>query len=77
MVNNMKDERILKEQHKLIIQLIERRKKLGFSQQQVAELANLPQSQIARMEREYLSPRLDTMIKIGEILGIEFSFIKK
>ncbi len=77
MVNSMKDERILKIQHKLIIQLVERRKSLGLSQQQVADLANLPQSQIARMEREVLSPRLDTMIKIGNILGIEFGYIEK
>lgn len=77
MVNNMKDKRILKEQHKLIVQLIEKRKSLGLSQQQVADLAHLPQSQIARMEREVLSPRLDTMIKIGEILGIEFSYKEK
>lgn len=73
----MKDERILKLQHKLIIQLVERRKSLGLSQQQVANLAKLPQSQIARMEREVLSPRLDTMIKIGDILGIEFGYIEK
>lgn len=77
MVNSMKDERILKIQHKLIIQLVERRKSLGLSQQQVANLAKLPQSQIARMEREALSPRLDTMIKIGDILGIEFGYIEK
>lgn len=49
------------------------RTKKRFSQEAVASLANIGQNQISAIENEYANPNLDTLIKIAQALGVEFS----
>lgn len=60
----------------IVAQLIHRRKQLGFTQQQLGELAGLKQEAIARLEREVSIPRLDTLEKIAQALGMRVALIE-
>lgn len=57
-------------EHDLLQKIIQRRKELGISQQKLADMISLPQSTIARIEAEIVSPRLETIILIANALGI-------
>ncbi|MCQ2086773.1 MAG: helix-turn-helix domain-containing protein [Bacilli bacterium] len=57
-------------QHDLLQKIIKKRKELGVSQQKLADMISLPQSTIARIEAEIVSPRLETIILIVNALGI-------
>lgn len=56
---------------RLVYELINRRKDLGFSQRELARRANMKQSTIARMESLITSPTLDTINKITNVLGMK------
>lgn len=60
---------------KIIDMLIERRKKLGLTQKELANVSNLTQSVIARMERKKVIPQLDTLIKVVAALGCSIEII--
>lgn len=60
---------------KIIDMLIERRKKLGLTQKELANVSNLTQSVIARMERKKVIPQLDTLIKVVVSLGCSIEII--
>lgn len=60
---------------KIIDMLIERRKKLGLTQKELANVSNLTQSVIARMERKKVIPQLDTLIKVVVALGCSIEII--
>ena len=47
-----------------------RRNDLGMSQRELAELCEIPQSSIARIEGNKTMPRLDTLAKIYTRLGL-------
>ena len=57
-------------EHDLLQKIIQKRKELGISQQKLADMISLPQSTIARIEAEIVSPRLETIILIANALGI-------
>lgn len=57
-------------EHDLLQKIIQKRKELGISQQKLADMISLPQSTIARIEAEIVSPRLETIILIVNALGI-------
>lgn len=48
-----------------------RRKTLKVSQSQLADLANISVNTLYKIEREQGNPTLDTLEKIGDILGME------
>jgi predicted transcriptional regulator len=52
-------------------QVTERRKELGLSQQQLAELTGTTQSAIARLESGGRPPRIDTLLRIASALDCE------
>ena len=54
----------------IISALIEQRNALGYSQRQLAEMCNIPQSSIARIESCKTVPNLETLIKIMKPLGM-------
>lgn len=54
----------------LINVLSEKRVQLGLTQKQVAEKTGLKQSAIARMERLQSIPRLDTVVRVAQALGV-------
>lgn len=53
-----------------------RRKKLGMSQQEVAEMAGMRQQQYQRIESGGGNPNLTTLISICDALGLELSVIE-
>lgn len=53
--------------------LIEQRNNLGISQRELASLCGLPQSSVARIESYATMPKLDTLIKIMQPLGLKLS----
>jgi transcriptional regulator with XRE-family HTH domain len=52
-------------------QVAERRKALGLSQKELAELTGTTQSAIARLESGGRPPRIDTLLRIAEALDCE------
>ncbi len=52
-------------------QVAERRRELGLSQQQLAELTGTTQSSIARLESGGRPPRIDTLLRITNALDCE------
>lgn len=53
----------------LIGELIKARREKGISQKQLEELSGVKQPVIARMEKGYTSPQLDTILKLLVPLG--------
>ena len=53
----------------LIGELIKARQEKGISQKQLEELSGVKQPVIARMEKGYTSPQLDTILKLLLPLG--------
>ena len=53
----------------LIGELIEAREERGLSQKKLEELSGVKQPVIARMEKGYTSPQLDTILKVLAPLG--------
>lgn len=61
-------------QHEVITKIIKKRKEKGISQQKLADLMMMPQSTIARIEAEIVSPRLETIVLIANVLGLTIDF---
>lgn len=57
-------------QREIITKIIQKRKEKGITQQKLADLIHVPQSTIARIEAEIVSPRLETIILIVNVLGL-------
>lgn len=49
----------------------ERRKELGITQPELAELAGVNVNTVVRLERGVTNPTLDVLVRIGEALGME------
>ena len=60
----------------IISDMIRQRSAMGLSQRDLAELCDIPQSSIARIETGKITPRLDTLLKILKQLGLTLS-VKK
>ena len=60
----------------IISDMIRQRSALGLSQRDLAELCDIPQSSIARIETGKITPRLDTLLKILKQLGLTLSVQK-
>ncbi len=54
-------------------QVSERRRQLGLSQTQLAELCETTQSAIARLESGGRPPRIDTLLRIANALDCELA----
>lgn len=64
-------------QNQLITELIDRRFEIGLLQNEVAELANVNVNTISRIENVKYSPKLETLIQITEVLGLELILKRK
>lgn len=53
----------------LISAMVEAREEQGISQRKLAELSGVKQPVIARIEKGYSNPRLDTILKLLAALG--------
>ena len=56
---------------KVVSDIIAKRKEKGWSQADLAKVASLTQSYIARIENNIVMPKLDTLVKIWNALGVE------
>ena len=54
----------------IISDMIRQRSAMGLSQRDLAEMCDIPQSSIARIETGKITPRLDTLLKILGQLGL-------
>ena len=61
---------------RLVETIVDRRKELGLTQEEVALRAGIRQSAVARLEGGGAIPRLDTLVKIAIGLGLDLQFIK-
>ncbi|WP_100010272.1 helix-turn-helix domain-containing protein [Lentibacillus sediminis] len=65
------------EELELIAVLIARRKQMELTQWDLAKLTNLNQSTIARLEREGVAPKLDTLKKVVHALGLRLALVEE
>ena len=63
--------------HGLVSSMVEQRKSLGMSQRELAELCDMPQSSIGRIERFKTTPNLKTILRMMHYLGMTFSIDPK
>ncbi len=61
----------IEEASDIIASIIRRRQELGMSQRALAERCGLPQSSVARLETLKTTPKLDTLVKITQALGLK------
>ena len=57
----------------LVSSMVEQRKSLGMSQRELAELCDMPQSSIGRIETFKTTPNLRTILRMMHYLGMTFS----
>lgn len=57
----------------IISAMIRQRSALGLSQRDLAALCSIPQSSVARIESSKTTPRLDTLLKLLNQLGLTLS----
>lgn len=57
----------------LISEIIEKRNELGLSQRDLADLCDMPQSSIARIEGMKIMPNIDTLIRVLQPLGLKLT----
>lgn len=59
------------EEMKVIGRLVSKRKELGYTQRDLAEMTGIDQSSIARLESNIVSPRLITVLRICKALDVD------
>lgn len=57
----------------IISAIIDRRKELGYSQRELADMCGIPHSSVARIEACVVKPNVETLIKIMKPLGLVLS----
>ncbi len=55
--------------------MVHRRNELGLTQKQLAELCDMPQSSVARIETFKTSPTLETLMKLMDKLHLRLSLV--
>lgn len=53
--------------------IIEKRNSLGLSQRELADICGIPQSSVARIETFKTIPKIDTLLKIMQHLGLKLT----
>lgn len=64
------EKQVISEMAKLVVQIVKRRKSLGLTQSQVAELAGITQAQVGRLETSSTIPSIETVMKVAIALGM-------
>ena len=57
----------------IVSALINKRTAMGISQRELASLCGVPQSSVARIESFATTPKLDTLIKLMQPLGLHLT----
>ncbi len=63
--------------NEIIVQLINRRLELGITQRQLAAKSEIKQPMIARIEKFESIPRIDTVVKLADALGLKIIISSK
>ena len=62
------------EEHAVIVgAIIEKLTELGISQRDLADMCGIPQSSVARIETFKTIPKIDTLLKIMQPLGLKLT----
>lgn len=69
------DENIIKLEKELMRTIVKLREEKGLTQAQLAELCNIKQPVIARMESSVHSPQIDSLLKILVPLGYTLAIV--
>ncbi|MBQ6814872.1 MAG: helix-turn-helix transcriptional regulator [Lachnospiraceae bacterium] len=69
------DERIIEIERQLIRTMVDIREEKGLTQMQLAEMCNLKQPVIARLEKDVHSPRVDSLLKILASMGYTLQIV--
>lgn len=69
------DENIIKLEKELMRTIVKLREEKGLTQAQLAELCNVKQPVIARMESSVHSPQIDSLLKILVPLGYTLAIV--
>lgn len=64
-------------EYELIMELVERREKMGLSQKEVADKCGLTQQMVSRIETLGNSPTLRNFIKYVDALGLQIKLVEK
>ena len=59
----------------IVTAIYKKREKLGLSQKELADMCDIPQSTVARIETFKTSPNIDTLIKITHKLGMKVAVL--
>ena len=75
--NYVKEEKeLLNLEYELVCNLIKLRKKRGLSQRKLAELADIDQPSIARIESGKHMPSLKMLVKLLNVMGYKVKFVE-
>ena len=55
----------------IVAAMIRKRTEMGISQRKLAEICSVPQSSVARIEAMKTTPKLDTLLKLMQPLGLK------
>lgn len=61
----------------IVSALIQKRTAMGISQRELASICGVPQSSVARIESFATTPRLDTLIRLMQPLGLHLNVSSK
>lgn len=67
----------VEQEHKLIKQVVEARKKNGLTQSSLAEKIGVSQQEISRFENEKHIPKLSNFLRIVDAVGLEMKLERK
>ena len=67
----------IEQEHKLIKQVVEARKKSGLTQSSLAEKIGVSQQEISRFENEKHIPKLSNFLRIVDAVGLEIKLERK
>lgn len=56
--------------------IVQQRNDMGISQRELASICGIPQSSVARIESYKTTPKLDTLLKIMQPLGLHLTVSK-
>ena len=59
----------------IVTAIYKKREKLGLSQKELADMCDIPQSTVARIETFKTNPNIDTLIKIAHKLGMKVAVL--
>ena len=57
--------------------IVQQRNDMGISQRELASICGIPQSSVARIESYKTTPKLDTLLKIMQPLGLHLTVSKE